>query len=123
MTTTRVVPAVINGCTCFVECPSWCVIDHVSRPNRFLEDLWHSGTFAGLMAPSMGRDPEVTLLARLGMDPYSRNADRRSPFVNVDDGGEGLDMTPSQAFEYADNLVAFADQIRAMARTAAGVAR
>lgn len=118
----RVVPAVVSGARIFIECPSWCTIDHADSPEGHLVDIWHGSDYADLKVPRMDNTPDLLAFARLGLDPYSPKAERRTPFVTVDDGGEGFDMTPDQADEFAANLEAFAAQIRAMARTAKDVA-
>ncbi|MBT2477619.1 hypothetical protein [Streptomyces sp. ISL-94] len=114
----RLAPAVVRGQQILIQCPSWCTIDHVAHAEGFLEDVWHCGDYADLMAPRMGKDPELALFARLGIDPYASEPARRKPFVTVDDGGEGYYMTPDMADEFAENLTAFAEKIRAMARSA-----
>jgi hypothetical protein len=122
-TPTRLVPAVVSGQQIHIECPSsWCTVDHVAKPEGFLVDVWHVGDYADLNAPRIGKDPQLVLFARLGIDPYASEPERRQAFVTVDDGGEGFYMTPDLADQFADNLVAFAEQIRTMARTARGAA-
>ncbi|MFI5985082.1 DUF6907 domain-containing protein [Streptomyces sp. NPDC051555] len=117
---TRIVPAMVSGQQIFVECPSWCTVDHVEHAEGFLVDLWHASNYADLNAPRIGKDPELVLFARLGIDPFASEPERQRAFITVDDGGEGAYMTPDQADEFADNLEAFAPQIREMARTARG---
>ncbi|MFF4644943.1 DUF6907 domain-containing protein [Streptomyces sp. NPDC001389] len=121
-TLSRFVPAVVRGQRLLIECPMWCAIDHCKHPTGHLEDIWHGGNFAGLMVPRMEGEASLLAFARIGLDPYSSNPSRRSPFIVLDDGGDSDDMTPEQAEQFADNLEAFAAQIRAMARTARGEA-
>lgn len=118
----RIVPAIVSGQQIFIECPSWCTVDHVASPEGHLVDVWHAGEYADLNAPRIGKDPELALFARLGIDPYASEPERRRAFVTVDDGGEGFYMTPDLADQFAANLETFAEQIRAMARTARGAA-
>lgn len=114
----RIVPAIVHGRQIHIECPSFCTVDHVASPEGFIEDIWHAGDYADLMAPRMGKSPELALFARLGLDPYDSDPARHQTFVTVDDGGEGYYMAPDQAEEFADNLEAFAARIREMARLA-----
>jgi hypothetical protein len=118
----RIVPARVAGAQVFVSCPSWCVIDHVAAEECHLDDVWHRSEYANLTVPRMGKQPELLAFARLGQDLNSNDPRRRVPHLFVDDGGEGHEMTIDQADEFADNLIAFADSIRALARTARGSA-
>ena len=101
-----------------MECPTWCTVDHVESPESHIEDVWHGGDYANLNAPRVGREPELLVFARLGIDPAASEPAKRSAFVFVDDGGEGYEMSPAQALEFAENLERFASEIRAMAATA-----
>lgn len=116
--TSRIVPAVVSGTRIYVECETWCTVDHVASPESHVEDVWHGGDYANLNVPRLGKSPDLLAFARLGIDPGSIDADKRSAFVFVDDGGEGYEMSPAQALEFADNLERFAAEIRAMAATA-----
>jgi len=114
----RIVPAVVSGARIYVECFDWCTIDHVANGEGFIEDIWHGGDYANLSVPRIGRDSELLAFARIGIDPGSSDAAKRSAFVFVDDGGEGYEMSPDQADRFADDLVRFAAEIRGMAATA-----
>lgn len=115
---TRIVPALIDGQRCYLECPAWCVIDHVRENQRFIEDVWHSGEFADLEAPRRNGTPDLLAYARLGIDPFSRDEAMRRPFLFIEDGNtaEGSYMDAEHAETFADNLVAFAEKIRSMGR-------
>jgi len=117
-TETRIVPAMIDGQRVFIECFSWCTIDHVKENQKFLVDVWHSGEFADLEAPRRDSSPMLMAYARLGVDPFSSDAVMRTPFLFVEDGGsaEGSYMDAEHAEQFADSLVAFAEKIRAMGR-------
>jgi len=114
----RIVPALIDGQRCYLECPTWCVIDHVRDNQRFIEDVWHSGEFADLEAPRRNGTPDLLAYARLGIDPFSSNEEMRRPFLFIEDGSsaEGSYMDAEHAETFADNLVAFAEKIRTMGR-------
>ncbi|MFB6805442.1 DUF6907 domain-containing protein [Streptomyces sp. NPDC056387] len=118
----RLVPAVVGGHQIHIECPVWCTVDHVAYSEGFLEDVWHCGDQADLYAPRIGKTPDLALYARLGLDSFDPDPARRKTFISVDDGSEGFYMAPDQADQFAENLEAFAEQIRAMARTARGAA-
>ena len=115
----RVVPALIDGQRVFIECPTWCTIDHVKENQKFLIDVWHSGEFADLTAPRRNGIPDLLAYARLGIDPFSSNEAMQRPFLFVEDGScaEGSYLDAEHADTFADNLVAFAEKIRAMGRT------
>ncbi|MDH6610271.1 hypothetical protein M2164_005906 [Streptomyces sp. SAI-208] len=114
----RIVPALIDGQRAWLECPAWCVIDHVRENQKFLVDVWHSGEFAGLEAPRLDDTPSLLAYARLGIDPFSADETMRRPFLFIEDGGsaEGSYLNAEHAETFADNLVAFAEKIRAMGR-------
>lgn len=121
----HIVPALVDGQTVYIECPTtWCTIDHVRDSQKFLVDVWHSGTFADLEAPRRGDTPSLLAYARLGMDPFSEDEAMRRPFIFVEDGSsaEGSYMDAEHAEQFADNLVAFAEKVRSMGRALKAVA-
>ncbi|GGM06004.1 hypothetical protein GCM10010099_22720 [Streptomyces cinereus] len=122
LTDTRIVPALIDGQSVHLPCPAWCVIDHVKENQKFLVDVWHSGPFMDLEAPRRGNSPMLMAYARLGVDPFSSDSAMRTPFLFIEDGSsaEGSYMEAEHAEQFADNLVAFAEQIRAMGRELKG---
>ena len=116
--TPRLSPALVNGNRIHIECKEWCVTDHVAENERHLEDVAHAGALTDLVVP--GGEPGYRLLAhaRLGADLFAPEAQDRAPFVVIDDGSEGFHLTPKQAGQFADSLVVFAEEIRALARAA-----
>lgn len=120
----HVVPALIDGQTVYLECPTWCTIDHVRENQKFLEDIWHTGPFADLEMPRRNGAPSLLAYARLGIDPFSRDEEMRRPFIFVEDGDTavGSYMEAEHAEQFADNLVAFAEKIREMGRALKAVA-
>nr|WP_189764671.1 hypothetical protein [Streptomyces xanthochromogenes] len=76
----------------------------------------HSGAMVDLVVP--GGEPSYRLLvhARLSVDPFAPREEDRAPFVVIDDGSEDFRLSPSQADVFADRLIAFAQQVRALGR-------
>ncbi|MDR3081493.1 MAG: hypothetical protein LBV60_11305 [Streptomyces sp.] len=117
---TRIVPARVDGKPVWLECPEWCVLDHVAQNDRFLDDVYHSGHMVDLEAPRFNGDPVLLAFIRLGLDPFGSQPELRLPFLVLEEGagsGDGMYMRPEQAEEFADRLVAFAEQVRMLART------
>ncbi|MFB7707939.1 DUF6907 domain-containing protein [Streptomyces sp. NPDC056105] len=107
----------MNGRQIFIECPSWCVTDHVAANEWHLKDIEHAGEMTDLVIPG---GPEYRLLAhaRLGLDAYGDDAGR-GPYVVIDDGSEEYRLTPAEALQHADRLIAHVEQVRQLARRAA----
>lgn len=114
----RLVPALVHGQRVYVECPSWCVSDHVAENERHLEDIAHAGPMADLVVPGGGPGYQLLVHARLGADLFAPRADDRATFVVIDDGAEGFQLTPQEADVFADRLLAFAMSVRALGRAA-----
>lgn len=118
LTGPRLRPAMVGGKPIHIECADWCRIDHVHANEGHLVDVYHSGESADLMGPRMGEGPQPMLHARLHADTFGTDTARQAPYIVVDDESESFHMTPSQALEFADNLVAFAAAIREQAAQA-----
>jgi hypothetical protein len=116
----RLVPALVHGQRVYVECPSWCESDHVAENERHLEDIAHAGAMTDLVVPGDGPGYQLLVHARLGADLFAPRVEDRVPFVIIDDGAEGFQLTPREADVFADRLLAFAMSVRALGR-AAGV--
>lgn len=118
-TSPRFAPALVRGQQIWIQCPSFCTVDHVADATGHIEDIWHASDHADLIAPTMGQAPELMAFAKIEMDVYSSIPAQRVPFITVADSSpDGYAMTPADALLFADNLVAFAEKIRSMARTA-----
>jgi hypothetical protein len=117
--TRRIVPALVDGSPLLLECPGWCTLDHVRADESTLDEVYHSGESADVTTPDTGivGDVQLMLFAQLNEDPWSGRKDLRGPAVVVNAGGYDARLNAAQAMEYADDLEAFAEQIRAMART------
>ncbi|WP_406345514.1 DUF6907 domain-containing protein [Streptomyces sp. NBC_00648] len=120
----RLVPALVDSHQIHIECPAaWCTLDHIEENPRDIEDIFHFGDDADLEVPRFNAEGEPLLFGyiRPGCDPFGQTPEQRQPFLYLEDGsGEGAYMRAEQAAEFADNLIAFAAQVRAMARTITG---
>ncbi|MGQ4343546.1 DUF6907 domain-containing protein [Streptomyces sp. SAS_275] len=113
-------PALVNGQRVWVECPHWCTEDHIAANERHLEDVCHTSGAADLIAARKDSAPHLLLLTRLIAGTGS-TAEDRQPLVTIDvDDVTGMYLEPADADRFADDLVAFAQQVRALARTARG---
>lgn len=119
----RLVPALVNGQRIFIECPDdWCTEDHIAENEQRIEDISHGGPIADLMLPLADGSVELLAFARLAAAPYG-DSDWRKPSVTVEAAdAPGMHMRPEMVEQFADNLEAFAAQLRTMARTAAAEA-
>lgn len=106
--------------TVFVSCPAWCSEPHGSEPEIAVEDITHYSNMARMRVPTLLSDAvHSELYCRVTSDPVSDDPRMRAAHVAYGDGsGEDAYLTPDMADEVADSLVAFADQVRALARTA-----
>ncbi|MFB7555318.1 DUF6907 domain-containing protein [Streptomyces brevispora] len=118
LTAPRLRPAVVGGKPIHIECADWCDLDHVYESQGHLVDVYHSGVSVDLMGPRMGEVPQPLLHARLHADTFGTDTARQAPYIVVDDESDDFHMTPAQALEFADDLVAFADKVRALAAQA-----
>lgn len=125
--TPRLVPASIGrpGSVqrVWIPCADWCVLDHAEDRQVAVEDVSHRGTVAFAQVPTMGDDAYSVfeLYSQLYSDPASEDPRMRAAAVVVTDGSNDAYLTPDMADEFADGLVAFAEQVRALARTARGL--
>jgi hypothetical protein len=121
----RLVPARIGTWSrsqiAYIQCPTWCREDHAADPEA-LEDITHYGDLsAGLTVKSFlnGDTALYCWWARVESDPGSSDARMRATHVLVgDDSAEEARMMPDAADAFADDLVAFAEQVRDLARIA-----
>lgn len=113
-------PALVNGQRIFLQCPAWCIEDHVAENARHLEDVCHSSAAVDLMSPRDNGPARLLAYARVISGDYGSDEDRR-PQVTVDfDDIHGMYLHARDADEFADNLITFALEVRALARTARG---
>lgn len=115
----RFVPALIGrstepGIITLVECPSWCVIDHVAERSVFVEDVSHSGQSAVLSLTA--RHPaRVPLQVSLSWWPALGDGNEQ-PKLAVDLDSEVEVYGRTAALAMADQLVAFAADVRRLAQ-------
>lgn len=101
-----------------IECFEWCTEDHTEP--QFADDIIHAGQPAELELTGETGERVPLLHSRLGVDPFSPDTAQRNPHVVVDDEQSMYFLPPMQALEFADEMTAFADEVRAQARRAAG---
>jgi len=116
----RFVPALIGrstdpGVITLVECPSWCVVDHVASRSVFIEDINHEGEHRAMsLSPSHG--DRVPLEVYLSQWPASREENGQTCLA-VDLDCEVSSYGRTAALALADQLVAFAADVRRLAQT------
>jgi hypothetical protein len=115
--TPRLSPALVNGQRIFLECASWCTEDHVAANERHLEDVCHSSAVVDLMSPRDSGPARLLAYARVIAGNSDSVEDRPQVTIDFDDI-QGMYLQAQDADEFADNLIAFAQQVRTLARTA-----
>jgi hypothetical protein len=109
----------VNGIRILVECPTWCVTDHVAENERHLPDLDHSGEMVDITMTDVDGVPQLLGWVRLSAEPGSFRPELRRPHLLVEDGDGFTAMVPLEdADALADSMVAAADRVRAMGRAA-----
>jgi len=121
----RLVPARIGtGATstvAYLECPFWCVEDHLDEPVRAVEDVMHRGDTASVQVPTFGYGAyPVQMHAWVESDPTATDPQFRAAHIAIGDasGGEGSHLTPDMADKLADDLITLASSLRSLSRTA-----
>ncbi|MER5843222.1 hypothetical protein ABT099_23580 [Streptomyces prasinus] len=117
----RLVPASIgrpgNVQTVWIQCPSWCHVDHAEVREVAVEDITHYGPGGGLQVPDMGDDSTAVheWYVNLTADPASSDPRMRAAHLVVADGASANDahLTDEQAEELADELERMAADVRA----------
>jgi hypothetical protein len=100
--------------TAYVPCPSWCVTDH-SRRVTFLEDVSHNGRPASLNITTL-HPARVPLEVSLSWWPGLGEGDEQ-PKLAVDLDTEVEVYGRTAALALADQMVAFAAEVRQLAET------
>jgi hypothetical protein len=114
----RLMPATVGRAdrpqTVWIECPSWCVTDHTERVT-FAEDISHSGQPAALTLTS-NHPARIPLQVSLAWWP-SLGEGNGQPKLAVDLDTEVEVYGRTAALAMADQLVAFAADVRRLAQT------
>ncbi|MFF9861104.1 DUF6907 domain-containing protein [Streptomyces tendae] len=123
----RLVPAAIergeHRTTVYIECPVWCVEEHVDEPVSNVEDILHRsgcGVEDVLYVPSFGDAPfPILLAAYVESDPVATNPLMKAAHVAVEDPHSAslAYLTPEMAEKLADDVIGFASNLRHLART------
>lgn len=105
----------------YVECPTFCIDDHVDEPVRNIEDIVHRGDTASVLVPTFGYGAyPIQMHATVECDPTATDPQFRAAHITVQDAGGSSysHLTPEMAERLADEAVKFAAQLRNQARTA-----
>ncbi|MFE4624665.1 DUF6907 domain-containing protein [Streptomyces mirabilis] len=114
----RFVPALIGrstepGVIIHLQCPNWCVTDHMERTGS-VEDVNHQGAHRALsLTPSFGDRVPVAVYLSEWPASYCDN----KPTLAVDLDCEVDTYGRTAALALADQLVAFAADVRRLAQT------
>lgn len=113
----RLVPALVGlpgrVQTVWIECPNWCVVDHAADRVGFVEDINHRGARESVrLSPSQSE--WVPLEVFVSQWPAS---DDGGPYLAVDVDAEVYSYGRTAALAMADQLVAFAANVRRLAET------
>ncbi|MFE0273777.1 DUF6907 domain-containing protein [Streptomyces sp. NPDC058992] len=119
---TRLVPAKIGRPgriqTVYIECPEWCETDHSEREGS-LDDVMHYGSADSVLVSTLTDDVTAhgELHATIAIDPAASDHRLRTAHIVVADG-QPTDayLSPEMGEELADDLIAFAAQLRHKAR-------
>ncbi|WP_225642668.1 DUF6907 domain-containing protein [Streptomyces werraensis] len=117
----RLVPALVGrstdpGTVVYVECPVWCTVDHVADRSVFLEDINHQGAPEVLALPS-DHPARVPVEAYLSWWPASHDDTAGEPCLSVDIDSEVMVYGRTAALAVADQLAAFAENVRRLAES------
>ncbi|GFE20076.1 DUF6907 domain-containing protein [Streptomyces nigrescens] len=120
-TPARQVAVTVRGATLLVPCPTWCAEPH-TEGYAFLEDVSHHSAPISLATPAYSGPAEQTLIARVSQWPFSRDGATARPYMSLDamNDTDCAELDAVQAMAFADQLVAHATRLRAMAASIAG---
>jgi hypothetical protein len=105
--------------TIHIECPSWCIVDHVENREVAVEDITHYGPGAFVQVPTMDDDLTARheLYVNIMSDPVSDDPRMRAAHLVVSNASpDDAHLTEAQSEELADELVRMAKDIRAALR-------
>lgn len=104
----------------FIQCPNWCVEDHVADCPNAVEDIVHTSDTVALGISSFLNDkPVFELYASVKADVGATDPRLKGAHVVLDDGsGEDAFLTPDMTDEAAAELITFAMRMKNAARVA-----
>lgn len=116
----RLVPASIgrpgNVQTVYIQCPTWCHVDHAEVREVAVEDITHYGPGAFVQVPDMNDDDTAAFewYVNVTSDPSASDPRLREAHLAVSDGASALDanLTDEQAEQLAGELERFAAEVR-----------
>jgi hypothetical protein len=118
----RLVPALIGtrkaAHVAPIECPSWCIEDHLANPVQF-EDIIHTSASENVGISSFLKpNGDMLMYAMLQADPTSPDPRLRQAHIGIETDSVPDVHTPEMAERFADDLIRFALQLRGLAATA-----
>ena len=117
---TGTVTVLVRGQQVTIDCPPWCTHPH-TEVYRSLEDVWHEGREVSLALPGSS---EQVVGAQISSWPFAGDPNTASAYMSVFlQGADYLEFTPAQAIAFADQMMACAEDIRAMAEAISGGVR
>lgn len=128
----RLVPAAIGrrleaAQIIYIECPSWCIVDHVSEKQVAVEDIVHSSydalggenTASVTVGSFLSKGIAFELYASVKAETSTNDPRLHRAHIVLDDGSrDDAFLTEDMAEEVADRLDKFAAELRKLARTA-----
>ncbi|MEV4043120.1 hypothetical protein [Streptomyces sp. NPDC049744] len=113
----RLVPALVgrsgNVQTVWIDCPNWCVLDHTTDRSVFIEDINHEGERRAMSFPSAHGE---TVLVEVYVSQWP-GSEETQPYLAVDVDREVDSYGRTAAMALADQMVAFAADVRRLAQT------
>lgn len=114
----RLVPASIgrpgNVQTVYIQCPTWCHVDHVEVREIAVEDITHYGPGGGLQIADMSDDLTslIDLYVNIISDPAAAEPGMRAAHLVVANAGpHDAHLSDAQASELVANLRRLADDV------------
>ncbi|WP_406146694.1 DUF6907 domain-containing protein [Streptomyces anulatus] len=118
-TAPRLVPVPFLNGMVHVECPDWCVLDHLGEDRQVhLEDVDHSSERADLAITDLEGSNWGFIDCRINVEPFSGIEGEQAPHLLLSDETNYHHLTPEQGLKLADDLVAFAAKVRHQAERA-----
>lgn len=103
----------------YVECPNYCVEDHVTARHVAVEDIVHTSATDHLSVGSFLSVGSVfEMYATIKAEASTNDPRLHRAHVVLDDGSNDAFLTESMAEDVADRLIVFATRIRQLAQAA-----